>query len=67
MSRLAACALLLAAAVALTASGCGFGVADDSGKAIPADYWKWACPDGGAPAPDAGCKADAALPSAPSP
>lgn len=57
MPRLAACLFALAAAT----SGCGFGVADDTGKAIPATYWKWACPDGGAPAPDAGCQTDASV------
>lgn len=57
MSRAAARMLLLVAsgAVAISA-GCGFGLADDTGKPAPSDYWKWACPDGGAPAPDAGCR-----------
>ena len=56
MSRLPAWALLFAAAAAVVA-GCGFGVADDTGQPVPAGYWRWVCPDGGAPAPDAGCKA----------
>ena len=60
MSRVAAWVVLLAAAVGLVAS-CGFGVADDTGKPIPGNTWKWACPDGGAPAPDAGCAIDAAV------
>ncbi len=58
MSRGAVWLLLIAATVAV-AAGCGFGVADDTGKPIPVDYWKWACPDGGPPVPDAGCNADA--------
>lgn len=57
MSRAAAWMLLLAAAGGLAiATGCGFGLADDTGKPVPSDYWKWACADGGAPAPDAGCR-----------
>ncbi|HVT07443.1 MAG TPA: hypothetical protein VHO67_08290 [Polyangia bacterium] len=54
MSRAAAWMLLLAA-LAGAAAGCGFGLADDTGKPLPSGYWTWACPDGGAPAPDAGC------------
>ncbi|HSS39088.1 MAG TPA: hypothetical protein VLT58_09995 [Polyangia bacterium] len=61
MSRLAACTVLLAVAGGAAVLGCGFGLADDTGKAIPADYWKWTCPDGGTPAADAGCKADASV------
>ena len=56
MSRLFAWIWLLVAALA----GCGFGGADDTGRPIPADYWRWRCPDGGAPAPDAGCVAGGA-------
>ena len=55
MSRAAAWVLLFAAAVAASA-GCGFGLADDTGKPVPSGYWKWRCPDGGTPAPDAGCR-----------
>jgi hypothetical protein len=37
-------------------TGCGFGFADDSQKAIPdASYWGWQCVDHSAPDPDAGC------------
>ncbi len=54
MLRLLACLGLLTG-LALAALGCGFGLADDTGKPIPSDYWKWTCPDGGRPAPDAGC------------
>lgn len=45
--------VLLAAVIA----GCGFGLADDTGKPIPENTWGWACPDGQNPAPDAGCAA----------
>ncbi|HVY40678.1 MAG TPA: hypothetical protein VHM31_22220 [Polyangia bacterium] len=60
MSRAAAWMLLLVTAGAVAASvavsgGCGFGLADDTGKPVPSDYWKWVCPDGGAPSRDAGC------------
>jgi hypothetical protein len=50
-------ALAVAAASAAAALGCGFGRADDSGKPIPGQYWGWACPDGGAPDPNTGCRA----------
>jgi outer membrane lipopolysaccharide assembly protein LptE/RlpB len=55
MSRVATWLILIAAAVGLVA-GCGFGLADDTGKPIPSGYWKWVCADGGAPIPDAGCR-----------
>jgi hypothetical protein len=48
--------LLLATAAGLTALGCGFGRADDTGVPIPGQYWGWVCPGGGAPDGDAGCK-----------
>jgi hypothetical protein len=61
-------ALTLAAFLAAAAIGCGFGLADDSGKPSPGQYWGWACPDGAAAHADAGCvaadaSADAALTS----
>jgi hypothetical protein len=37
-------------------AGCGFGLADDTGKPIPGQHWPWVCADGGA-AGDAGCPA----------
>jgi hypothetical protein len=57
MPRTLAWALLVAAAAAAVAGGCGFGLADDTGGPIPADAWGWTCPDGGPAAPDAGCPA----------
>lgn len=48
-------ALILAASIVPVAVGCGFGRADDSGKPIPGRYWRWACPDGGAPDAAGGC------------
>ncbi|HLK90433.1 MAG TPA: hypothetical protein VKZ18_11095 [Polyangia bacterium] len=51
--RRALAALLLAASIA--AAGCGFGLADDTGKPIPGQYWPWVCADGAAPSGDAGC------------
>jgi hypothetical protein len=47
--------LLLATAAAITAAGCGFGRADDTGSPIPGQYWGWVCPNGDAPVGDAGC------------
>jgi len=44
-----------AAAVAISAVGCGFGRADDTGLPIPGQYWGWICPGGEAPVGDAGC------------
>ena len=44
-----------AAAVAITALGCGFGRADDTGLPIPGQYWGWVCPNGETPDGDAGC------------
>ncbi len=46
---------LLLVTVAVTAAGCGFGRADDTGVPIPGRYWGWVCPTGGAPDGDAGC------------
>jgi hypothetical protein len=46
----------MALAATLFSPACGFGLADDSGKPIPAtDYWGWQCVDGSTPDPDAGC------------
>ena len=54
-------ALGFAAAAGAAVIGCGFRLADDSGKPIPGQYWRWACPDGGAPDGPGGCVgADAA-------
>ena len=50
-TRRALALLLLAASAAV---GCGFGLADDTGKPVPGQYWPWVCADGGAPG-DAGC------------
>ena len=58
MRRLGTCLLLLAMAAAtgaITAAGCGFGRADDTGQPIPGQYWGWGCPNGDAPDGDAGC------------
>ena len=57
MRRSVTCLLLLATAAtaAITAAGCGFGRADDTGPAIPGQYWGWVCPSGDAPDGDAGC------------
>jgi hypothetical protein len=44
-----------AAAVAISAVGCGFGRADDTGLPISGQSWGWVCPSGDAPAGDAGC------------
>ena len=56
MRRSVTCLLLLATAVAgITAAGCGFGRADDTGRPIPGQYWGWVCPSGDAPDGDAGC------------
>ena len=44
-----------AATVAITAVGCGFGRADDTGRPIPGRYWGWVCPGGETPDDDAGC------------
>ena len=59
-----------AATVAITAVGCGFGRADDTGRPIPGRYWGWVCPGGETPDGDAGCPsgdagrvADGALPA----
>jgi hypothetical protein len=43
-----------AAAVAISAVGCGFGRADDTGLPIPGQSWGWVCPSGETPG-DAGC------------
>jgi hypothetical protein len=67
--RRAFAALLLGGSV--TAAGCGFGLADDTGKPIPGQYWRWVCADGNPPQGDAGClpvdaaasDADAGVPS----
>jgi hypothetical protein len=48
-------ALGFAAAAGAAVIGCGFRLADDSGKPIPGPYWGWACPDGGAPDGPGGC------------
>jgi len=53
MRRSAICLAL--AALAITAAGCGFGRADDTGRPIPGHYWGWVCPNGDAPQGDAGC------------
>ena len=56
MRRSVICLLLVTAAVvAITAAGCGFGRADDTGLPIPGHYWGWVCPNGDAPDGDAGC------------
>jgi hypothetical protein len=62
MPRLFTWLVLLATAGAVPISGCGFGLADDTGKPLPADYWKWACPDGGAPRADGGCAPEQVAP-----
>ncbi|MHB1845124.1 MAG: hypothetical protein ACYCWW_09855 [Deltaproteobacteria bacterium] len=41
--------------LALLSPACGGGVYDDSGQPYPGQWWPWVCPDGGYPAPDAGC------------
>ena len=50
-------ALGFAAAAGAAVIGCGFRLADDSGKPIPGPYWGWACPDGGKASADGGCPA----------
>jgi hypothetical protein len=35
-------------------ASCGFQLADDTGRPIPGQYWRWVCADG-APAGDGGC------------
>jgi hypothetical protein len=54
--------------LAAFAIGCGFGLADDTGKPIPGPYWPWICADGSTPDGDAGCPpidagADSATPA----
>jgi hypothetical protein len=44
-----------AATAAITAAGCGFGRADDTGLPVPGHHWGWVCPSGDAPDGDAGC------------
>jgi hypothetical protein len=46
--------LLIVGAVAAIAS-CGFGFADDSGSATPAEWWSWQCSNGGTVSLDGGC------------
>lgn len=48
-------AISAAAALSIFCWGCGFGLADDSGKPLPGQYWGWACADGGAPDGPGGC------------
>ena len=57
MRRSMICMLLLLATAALTITtgGCGFGRADDTGRPIPGQHWRWVCPSGDAPDGDAGC------------
>jgi hypothetical protein len=56
MRRSAIClALAAVAALAITAAGCGFGRADDTGRPIPGHSWGWVCPNGDAPDGEAGC------------
>jgi hypothetical protein len=36
-------------------AACGIGTYGDTGSPAPGQWWPWVCPDGGAPAGDAGC------------
>jgi hypothetical protein len=54
-------ALLIAAltsglAMLIACVACGIGTYADTGSPTPGPWWPWVCPDGGEPAPDAGCK-----------
>jgi hypothetical protein len=46
--------LVLAVCMAMPAA-CGIGPYGDTGSPEPGPWWPWVCPDGGTPAPDAGC------------
>ena len=46
------------AAFSLSAVSCGFGTYDDTGGAVPGQWWPWVCPDGGDPSADGGCSID---------
>jgi len=53
MRRLVVLIFVIVVAGAAMAS-CGFQLADDTGKAIPGQYWPWVCADGGLTG-DGGC------------
>jgi hypothetical protein len=56
MRRAWLCLFLLAVtAGGLLASGCGFGLSDDSAQPNPGLYWGWVCANGDPPDGDAGC------------
>jgi len=64
-SKLTLARALVLAALALglaTTLACGIGTYADTGSPTPGPWWPWVCPDGGGPAPDAGCEPPDASP-----
>jgi hypothetical protein len=47
--------LVVTALAGAAVEGCGFGLADDTGRPIPGQYWGWVCASGEPPDGDAGC------------
>jgi len=53
--------VLVVTAVAVwsvSVAACGFGTYDDTGAAVPGQWWPWVCADGGSPSGEGGCNVD---------